>query len=155
MSQCHHSHFGSRYKLGCCGHAGLLRALVGLFARSPASALVRRRTRFGCSCECDDIVAFACTSAMCAIMLSSGRGNHHRCNSNIMQLLQSKVETKTRLARGAGTPRVRMDASTCSRAGAAICADMPLCSTSAIQFHCLAVRLCYPEGCAAPSDVQC
>ena len=22
-SQCHRSHFGSRYKLGCCGHAGL------------------------------------------------------------------------------------------------------------------------------------
>jgi len=25
MAVCHRSHFGSRYKLGCCGHAGLLR----------------------------------------------------------------------------------------------------------------------------------
>ena len=24
QKQCHRSHFGSRYKLGCCGHAGLV-----------------------------------------------------------------------------------------------------------------------------------
>ena len=65
----------------------------------------------------------ACTSAMCAIMLSSSRGNHHRCNSNIMQLLQSKVETKTRDACAVGAPRLRMDASTCSHVGGATCAQ--------------------------------
>ena len=38
----HRSHFGSRYKSGCCGHAGLLPSVAGCWqgARAPACALL-------------------------------------------------------------------------------------------------------------------